>query len=64
MLSFQQGPGPQDRIIEPEHVKDVEHRLATPAQQVIEARVTLGIQHNDLTIEHCLAVQFDVNVGR
>ena len=63
-LAFQQRPGPQVVTIEPEHVKDAEHWLATPAHQVIEARAALRIHHDDLAIEHCLTVQLDVNGGR
>ena len=58
-LSFDEWAKPQVLAVKPEHVKDIEHRLATPAHWP-----TLGVQYNDLAIEHSLALHRILYGGR
>jgi hypothetical protein len=42
-------------VLIPENVECIEHRLGTAEQQVPKLRLTVGIETNDLTIEHTAA---------
>src|SRR5215472_12808857 len=49
--------------VKPQNIERVEHGLATPTapQQLVKLRPALVVQDHDLTIEHGLAVEIDMN---
>ena len=62
-LAFDQRAGTQILAIKPEKIEDVIDRLPTAAEQVIESRASVSIQHDGLAVKNRLEVEFLVDRG-
>ena len=53
-LAFEERKIAQVFTIHPQQVKRVEHRLLPPEHEVVEMRLSIGTDADDLAVDHCV----------